>query len=234
ILEQVNNAQREKNYLDNVMAEATNNLIDQTRLLRQTLSAIFALMGTPVVEQLTEQVRSLRENVQILYERFDSLSEEQLRSIAITGEVVLGIVGMTVAFAALNSIIGIVMSGFRTLATIGAFVFSPTILWIAGITAAVLLLRRGWDENWGGMKTSAVSAMDTVLSKWESVKAFFVGSEVPVPPVGPGAQGEWTTARVGGLAGFTLPSLAMPTWADVINAAREAAAAAWAKVVAFF
>src|SRR5690606_20009198 len=141
------------------MAEATNNLIDQTRLLRQTLSAIFALMGTPVVEQLTEQVRSLRENVQVLYDRFESLSDEQLRSLTLAGELVLGIVGMTVAFAALNSIIGIVMSGFRTLATIGVFVFSPTILWLAGITAAVVVTRRAWDENWFGMRDAATSSL---------------------------------------------------------------------------
>lgn len=234
ILERVNEAQREKNYLDNVLADATNNLIDQTRLLFQTLSAVLAIMGEPVVEQLTERVKSLRESVDELYRRFDSLNDEQLRAIAIAGELVLGVVGMTVAFAALNSIVGIVMSGFRTLISIGSFVFGPTILWIAGITTAVVLLRRGWEENWFGMRDAATNAMEAVRAKWESVKTFFVGRDVAIPPAGPGLQGEWSTARVGGLAGFALPSLTIPDWSATIDTAREEASRAWQRVRRFF
>src|SRR5690606_36205432 len=67
---------------------------------------------------------------------------------------------------------------------------------------------------------------------WESVKTALFGREVFLPPVGPGAEGG--TTRVGGLAGFSLPSLTVPDWASVIDSSRSAAEAAWARVKSFF
>ncbi len=227
ILEQVNNAQREKNYLDNVLSEATDNLIDQTRLWWNALRAVWALMGTPVVEQLTNQVARLRERTQELLARFQALSDEQLRAVSIAGELVLGVAGTVVAFSALNGIMGIVMSGFRTLVAIGALVFSPTILWIAGITAAVVLLRQGWDTNWHGMRDSATGALDVIRDKWDSVKEFIFGREFILPPIGPGAEGG--TVHVGGLINsirerwedFTLPD-------KVLDGVKVTAGIVWA------
>lgn len=165
-LENVNAAQESKTYLDDVLAQSTKNLTDQSRLLWNTLSGLFALMNQPTVEWLTDRITRLREAVKELFDRTASLTEEQREAIAVASGLTLGLAGTVGVMSAMAGVIAATASVMRTFGLVSSIVFSPLIL-KAGLVALAVW---GLHEAWSALKETQlpeVKVPDVDLTDWQ-------------------------------------------------------------------
>jgi len=161
------------------MARAMNlDIGAQMVLLRQQVSNLFEILGRTLLPVVTPLISGLSRMVVFFQKVARSIPGLTRAALTLAGAlgIVLVVAGTVMAVIGLIGVTAPVISaGFAaigaTAAGVGAAIaawFWPVTLAIAGVVAAVYLLRKAWTSNFGGIR-------DAVMGVWNRVSLVFQG-----------------------------------------------------------
>lgn len=156
---------------DLIEAEQMQSFNAQAQLTRNILNAWAADLGN----DLLPYIKTLNHYIGRLVNGWRDMDQEQKNNILRTSAMVASILGLITAFGLVAGALSIVVKGFTTLGIIVSLATSVPVLAILGIAMAVGTLRKAWDEDWKGIRTTLTKAwrdhiMPTLTIFWSMLQ----------------------------------------------------------------
>src|SRR5690606_24253712 len=194
---------------------ALSDQLNRTRLGLGAISREWALTFLPVAERIVSRIDSI---VRAFHSLDDRQKELVFRFSALSAAVMAG----GFAFSTFLVILPQLVRGLQITMNVMAVFASPWVLGIAAIVAAVILLKKAWDQNLGGVQDKTESVTSSVIQAWEDVetKIQSLKLDIPVPEwdktidtAAASVAQAWDEAKatIEALPPITLPAVEWPT-----------------------
>jgi len=161
------------------MARAMNmDIGSQFVLLRQQLGNLSEILGRTLIPVVTPVVQAISKVIlafQKLAKENPTLVRAVLTLSGALGSILTVVGGVMAAAGSIGLMIPLIKAGFvgiggavaSAASAIAAYIF-PVIVIIGGVVLALVLLKRAWESNFAGIRT-------TILGTWEKVRMVFDG-----------------------------------------------------------